>query len=289
MGPSRTNAVLSQARALVRRTGFDVHRVRPPAVEVGTAPTAPTSFYVPSPSCQVPYLAFIYELYFGRRTDGMFVEVGAFDGYSYSNTSCLVEVGWSGLYIEPVPTNAARCRARYDTNPRVEVHEIAIGAADGEVTIHVGGELSTIDQATFAEYQDITWAKPSFDSDDSDDSSDSAAKPAPPATVTVAQTTLDQFLEARSVAPGFEVLVVDVEGFETSVFAGFDLERWRPAMLIVELTDTHPDLESSRNAHGWLGHDIGAAGYTIAFKDVINTIFVRDEVWESTYPRPGAS
>ena len=44
----------------------------------------------------------IYYDIFGKKTDGFFVEVGAFDGLSWSNTNCLVKNNWSGIYIEPV-------------------------------------------------------------------------------------------------------------------------------------------------------------------------------------------
>lgn len=34
---------------------------------------------------------------------GYFVDVGANDGLECSNTSCLVEAGWNGIMIEPLP------------------------------------------------------------------------------------------------------------------------------------------------------------------------------------------
>ena len=44
---------------------------------------------------------------------GTFVEIGAYDGESFSNTSFLADLGWNGLYVEPVPKFAALCRARH--------------------------------------------------------------------------------------------------------------------------------------------------------------------------------
>lgn len=40
--------------------------------------------------------------YFGDRV-GHFVDIGAYDGLTYSNTRCLMERGWSGVCIEPNP------------------------------------------------------------------------------------------------------------------------------------------------------------------------------------------
>src|SRR5258706_14970608 len=52
--------------------------------------------------CQIPILEGLYEQLFGQRADGCFVEVGAFDGETYGNTAGLADLGWTGLYIEPV-------------------------------------------------------------------------------------------------------------------------------------------------------------------------------------------
>ena len=72
------------------------------------------------------------------------------------------------------------------------------------------------------------------------------------------------------------MLVVDVEGFEESVFRGFDLGRWQPRLVIVELCDVHPDfadnttlVESARRVRS----TITAAGYVEVYRDQINTVF----------------
>ena len=249
-------------RRLLWRAGFELRRVAP------AVPSGAVDFYQTSPTCQIPTLPFLLEFYFGRRTTGTFVEVGAFDGYSYSNTSCLAEVGWQGMYLEPVPAAAELCRSRYSLNPNITVHELAIGALEGSLTIRVGGALSTSDAKTYDEFQNIEWAKSAFSQ---------------PETVTVKQTTLDLFLQSHGVKPNFELLVVDVEGFETEVFAGFSLDRWLPKMMIVELTDTHPDLVASRNDHAKLSDDICRMGYVITYKDVINTVFVARGHWLATF------
>ncbi len=247
----------------IGRTGFELRRVSPPREE-----TAPSFYGDVSPTCQIPYLGWIYELYFGPKNDGVFVEIGAFDGWSFSNTSCLASAGWSGHYVEAVQEFAALCRERYAGNPHIKVHECAIGAKHGAIEIVVGGSLSSSDKATVDEYKTVEWAAASFNE---------------PRTITVDQTTLDDLLPQNGVEPGFDVLVVDVEGYEAEVFAGFDIDWWRPSMLIVELTDAHPDLVSSRRSHAQLMRDILGHGYCVAFKDCINTIFVTEDAYSRTY------
>ena len=94
-------------------------------------------FYPISDTCQVPKLSLIYEQYFGKRTDGTFVEVGAYDGEYVSNTSGLSDVGWTGLYFEPVPSFSEKCKARHANNKNVRVVNTAVGDHDGVVTIHI--------------------------------------------------------------------------------------------------------------------------------------------------------
>jgi FkbM family methyltransferase len=218
-------------------------------------------FYEVAPSCQIPNLGFLYELVFGQRTAGTFVEVGAYDGITFSNSSALANAGWKGFCIEPVESFADLCRAQHAGNDCITVDTVAIGARAGELTIHVGGSLSTASDELLREYRETPWS--------SDEFIDSQTVRAP-------MTTLDMYLERRRVPIGFEVLIVDVEGYEADVFAGFALEKWQPTMLIVELTDAHPQRVAHREADAILGRQIVAGGYSVLYKDSSNTVFVRE-------------
>jgi FkbM family methyltransferase len=217
--------------------------------------------------CQIEGLAFLLELFLGRRGDGVFVEVGAFDGVSFSNTSGLARAGWRGWYVEPVPESAALCRANYAGLDNVTVEELAIGASSGELTLTVGGPLSTADAGALAEFMEVDWSRRAFGDG---------------RRVTVPMVTLDTFLDERGIDE-IDVLVVDVEGAEDAVFSGFDVGRRRPKMLIVELVDTHPDLTANRRAHARIGRSVADRGYRIVYKDPTNTVFVRDDVHEAAF------
>jgi len=59
---------------------------------------------------------------------GFFVEAGANDGITQSNTALLARYrGWRGLLVEPVPELAARCRAQ---RPESIVEQAALVAPD---------------------------------------------------------------------------------------------------------------------------------------------------------------
>lgn len=253
------------SRALVRAANtilscFGWQLVRQPH-ESDRAGRVAASFFSPSESCQIPNWGFLLQELLGEKTDGMFVEVGAFDGDSFSNTSCLADCGWGGLYIEPVPAFAQRCRDRHLGNSRIKVIEVAIGSDARQVTLFVGGPLTTSSPKLAEDYRALPWARDTF---------------GPGEQFEARQFTLDQCLKMQGVQPGFDLLVVDVEGAEAEVFAGFDLERYRPTVMVVELADFHPDLPAFRKEHAALYRRLCDAGYRVVYKDSINSVFVVD-------------
>ena len=220
----------------------------------------PSSFYRPFSDCQVRGLDAIYNAAFGNLKRGVFVEVVAYDGQFVSNTCFLADLGWRGVYVEAIPQFAAACAKRHQRNPDVTVVNAAVGKAAGTTELHLAGVLSTKNENFYSAYRNISWAKKLL----------SHRK------VTAPVVTLNDLLDEHKVPDGFELLVVDVEGGEPDVFAGFDLTRWKPKMLIIELEDHHPDfmkIESIREPIAQLRRYILGAGYTELYVDAINTIF----------------
>lgn len=217
------------------------------------------SFYAQPRACQLPVLGGLYEILFGERTDGTFVEVGAYDGETYSNTSCLADLGWRGVYIEPVPSSCARCRERHAANPRVSVIECAIGAEDGTATLWQNGPCSTLSDDEHAlNVREGVILEPAIQRID------------------VSLRRLDGVLAEAGIAPGFELLVVDVDGAEEAVFAGLDLARWRPRFLLVELVEESPHFAGAAGliaAARRVREHIARQGYGEIYRDFANTIF----------------
>ncbi|KKL27163.1 hypothetical protein LCGC14_2387950, partial [marine sediment metagenome] len=57
--------------------------------------------------------------FFGGRV-GRFLDIGAFDGRTFSNTHRLAEEGWSGVLVEPNPTSFIGMLKNYEDNPKVK-------------------------------------------------------------------------------------------------------------------------------------------------------------------------
>jgi FkbM family methyltransferase len=221
--------------------------------------STPPYFSMPT-SCQIPNISTIIENIVGKKDDGVFVEVGAFDGYTFSNTWGLATRGWSGLMFEPIPKFAAAARRRHKNHAAVKIVESAIGdREDTTIVLTLGGAVTTGSSLQLSEYQRLSWARDSLSQNQ----------------IVVPSTTLDCALTDHGLLEEFDVLVIDVEGLEEQVFAGFTLEKWRPKILIVELADMHPDLVAHRVSHLNLSNSILQSGYRVVYKDHINTVFAR--------------
>jgi FkbM family methyltransferase len=220
-------------------------------------------YYKPAETCQVPELGAKWEAIFGRRREGFFVEVGAYDGESYSNTSCLADVGWSGLYIEPIKEYAERCAHRHRKNEGVRVINCAASDSVEQIEIFVGDILTTIVDEQVKDYERISWASGLHSGEKRD----------------VQAAPLNLILKEQGVLPNFDLLVIDVEGAEERVMNGFALAQWLPHALLVELEDEHPDFHNNSRvveSAARIRAVIEDAGYRLYFKDHINSLYTRE-------------
>lgn len=213
-----------------------------------------------SATCQIPVLQELYNKYLEIDT-GEFVEVGAYDGESWSNTSCLADNGWRGLYIEPIAHHMSMCRKRHASN-NVVFEETAIGNSTQNIEMSVVGGLSTTLERCHQAHK--SFFSPDIFSYETK--------------TIVRQNRLDTVMNQHSISQQFDLLVVDVEGAERTVFESFELAWWLPKMIIVELCDVHNGFNNYTDLQDdarWVRNHIILNGYVTVWSDSINTVFVR--------------
>lgn len=217
-----------------------------------------TSKSIAHPTCQIPVLDKIYADYFGEDYIGSFVEVGAFDGMTYSNTWHLANNGWRGVYIEAHPDFAARCKEVH-TNNLVTVFPYACGSVSKEVDLTIYGEVST----TILNEWNRAWGM-----------DEHTPK------IRVQQHTLNYLLAPPH---AIDLLVIDVEEAEIEVLKGFTIENFRPKMAIIELHEKQGIKPSQK---GWQTPwvDNYMKGYEKIYADTINTIYVLAEFRRKNNP-----
>jgi FkbM family methyltransferase len=148
--------------------------------------------------------------FFGRKGTGFFVEVGANDPHSGSQTWLLEQNGWSGVLVEPQGTLCERLR---NARKNSQVFQVACSSPEreGEAEFHIG----SADAHSTLDLQGAT-AGAHF-----------------VATERVKVTTLDKVL-AQAGVKSIDFLSIDVEGHEIEVMQGFDFAKYRPSLILIE-------------------------------------------------------
>jgi FkbM family methyltransferase len=179
------------------------------------------------------------EAFFNRKTEGFFVEVGAYDGVVLSNTFFFESIGWTGVLVEPDPAKAARCRAN---RPKSQVFECAAVASPtlDEISFYSvdGGEVYSTVNMTDQHRQRLSEYGLSFKE------------------THVRAMTLDRILESAGTR-SIDFVTIDVEEGEMEVLGGFDILRWRPEAVMVETNSRFrkPEIRRYFVERGYVFHD----------------------------------
>lgn len=215
-------------------------------------------------TCQIKDLEEIYNKYLLNHHTKLFVEVGAFDGETFSNTSGLADNGWRGFYIEPIKEYYELCVDRHKNN-NVVVSNVAISDYNGDLEISKAGDISSASKETieFFESGIIPFFKGKH--------INSKEK--------VRCLTLNEYLLNNNIKPNFGLLVIDCEGYEWQVIKEFNLDYYYPRMIIIELHEESAEwlsnesiLENTKKCIELLE----SKGYKKIYKDSINSIFIRE-------------
>ena len=177
------------------------------------------SFYNPLPDCQITNLSEIYLEVFGKKKDGIFLEIGAFDGESMSNTVFLADMGWEGYYFEPVQENAIRCQIRHIRN-NVKTIPCAISDKEQNLIFSLGGMLTSARKDHVELFNDLGWRKHL-------EGEKYRAIPA------VSIKSALELLPIRDC----DLAVIDVEGFEPLILDSWDFSILKPTLFIIESRD----------------------------------------------------
>jgi len=159
--------------------------------------------------------------FFDRKRDGFFIDVGAYDGVTFSNTYFFEAIGWTGILIEPMPDFFDACRTR---RPFSRVIHAAVSEGNRQTptaTLHVasGAKASGLETLSFigdnpSQLERIERASGQVRA------------------VTVPCRSLDEILADHLGAIDF--VSIDVEGAELDMLHGFDVNRHQPRVLVIE-------------------------------------------------------
>ncbi len=148
--------------------------------------------------------------YIKEFSPGYFVEVGANDPFSLSQTWQLEQKGWKGVLVEPLPERAEALRKN---RPNSQVFQVACGSMEnvGERDFYIGDadQLSSLEK--YVDDPNVNYIK----------------------SIKVKVMTLDSILEQAKVNR-IDFISIDTEGTELEVLKGFSLNKWKPKLLLIE-------------------------------------------------------
>lgn len=167
--------------------------------------------------------------------DRTFVEIGANDGVTASNTYGLLLDGWSGLSVEPNPRVYEKLRQNLAAFPKVTMVCCAASPKAGPVRLYLGkddpqGLLSTIST------EDSEWFRQVRGTE----------------FVEVPGLPLTEILAQHEVPKRFALLVIDTEGMDLDILQTLDFSVYRPRLIVTE--DYQPKDEQKfafLKAHGY--------------------------------------
>lgn len=148
---------------------------------------------------------------FNKPRSRIFVDVGAYDGITLSNTKRLFDIGWSGVCVEPVSSNFQKLEALY-AGTDVKCVQKAISFKEGVVNISVAGTGSAIVDKPGATTEQIRSCK--------------------------LTKVLDQ-LHIRDV----DFLSIDAEEVDFEVLQSLDFGRFRPQLIVIEYNSSKEERE----------------------------------------------
>jgi FkbM family methyltransferase len=168
---------------------------------------------------------------------GVFVEAGAHDGLTQSNTALLeFSRGWCGLLVEPIPGLARRCRTN---RPGSVVEQAALVAADfpdERIRMTYCNRSSIVEGGRGSPAADEDWLERCRRLPDQSDLE--------PYSVLVPARTLSSLLDEHGMRH-VDFLSLDLEGYEASALRGLDLARHRPTLVLVEISRDREAIEEA--------------------------------------------
>ena len=154
----------------------------------------------------------IAETLFPNKMNGVFVDIGASDGVTFSNTYFLEKIGWTGLVVEPIPLI-------YDQlvkNRTCITIPGCVSATPGKETFRLAQMLSGI----VSEYDPKHLLRIKNECGECED-------------ISVESYNINDLLKTYSISY-IDYLSIDVEGAELTILKSFDFDKIKVSVIGVE-------------------------------------------------------
>lgn len=173
------------------------------------------------------------------KHNGIFIEAGAFDGITHSNTILFEEVGWKGILIEPSKEGFKKCLINRPNC--ISVNKALVSFKDFKKSNYVKGDfnfdtMSSVDAKRTSKlrrkkykrlnklYQlPLTYILDYFKQKRKTENN-----------ILVESIPLSNLLKDLSIEE-VDLLILDVEGYEYSVLKGINFKIHKPEIIVIEI------------------------------------------------------
>ena len=172
--------------------------------------------------------------HFDQDYKGIAINIGATDGINMDNTLHFEQQGWKVINVEPNPN----LFYALSVNRKVAI-QCAVGQHNGNaefkiVTLEGGNQTAIsgleLDQRLMKSHAHLN---PQV------------------SIVNVEVRTLDDIIEDFPWVSHVDFVSIDTEGTELDVLKGFDIEKWKPKLFIIENNFNDPEIEQYLNKFGY--------------------------------------
>jgi FkbM family methyltransferase len=164
----------------------------------------------------------LIEQFFTPSFTGTFLDIGANDGMTFSNTYRLLQKGWQGTMVECSPK--VKPKLVENISPykhQVQILDAAIGPYDGHTDFHESGSLLKKGDSSLVS------------SISSDETKRWRTARIPFEKISVPMLTFGSMLK-RSMYKTFDLVSIDIEGMEKYVIPQIDFKKLNTRMAIIE-------------------------------------------------------
>lgn len=191
--------------------------------------------------------------YITRDSSPYFVDVGAHDGTSISNSAFFAKKGWTGLLFEPMPGPYSQLSEKYKNSHNVRCLNIACSDKKGIEDFFIGSDGAEGMLGTLCK-DNNEWFKRARSEE----------------SIKVKVDIISDQLMENNFPNDFTLLLIDTEGMDYEVLLGMDFGLFQPRIIVTE--EYKWNLEKHNSKYRLLENN----GYRLKRLVGTNTIWVRE-------------
>jgi FkbM family methyltransferase len=175
---------------------------------------------------------------------GMFLDIGAFDGITFSNSLALIERGWSGVMVEPSLRGFDALLSRHSENDKLKLVHAAIGLSRSLVPFWDSPDaVSTTQRQNFEQWKEAGQFRHPY---------------------LTPQITIYELFKAIPELSEIQFLNIDTEGTSADILLSFPFSHAKPKIICVEYDDREDDIVGVANF----------VGYSVVYQSKENMVLV---------------